>query len=148
MAGTESAESDLTTALNHAWAWYEMSMNHRFQMANFYLLIVAGNFAAYIAAIQAKLHLVAGFVALMAALSVVIYIILARRARERLATASVPLKEIQSRLATSLGIDGLRMIEKVSSAPRWRRTSWIGSGMCGVVATVFLTAAAYAFAHS
>jgi hypothetical protein len=141
-------EVELTSmALGHAWAWYSMGMGHRLQMASMFMLVVAGYIAAYIAALQAHVDIVAGGLGIAATATVTVFTVLSGRARERVRIASASLKAIEDRIAQALDLDELRMVERIdSSRPAWRTTAVRANVMYGVIALAFLTASGYAFA--
>jgi hypothetical protein len=147
MANTSRDDTELTsTALGHAWAWYEMGMGHRLQVANIFMLVVAGNVAAYIAALQAHVDIVAGGVGLAATVLVVLFALMSRRARERVNIAATSLQAIENRIARILDLDELRTIERInSSRSSWRTTAARADTSYCILAAIFVAASCYAF---
>ncbi|TMR02206.1 hypothetical protein ETD83_12970 [Actinomadura soli] len=146
MASGGHDPDDLHGSLNHAWAWYTASMGYRMQAANLYLFAIAGYVAAYIASLQAKLDVVAGFCGLAASVSALVFALLGKRSREYLAAAAAPLAVLQDQLAQRVGVDELRMVERVTSVrPRWRSTAYLGNAFSIFIAGVFLSGSLYAF---
>ena len=110
------------------------------------MLLIAGNIAAYIAALQAHLAVVAGGVGIIATLVVVAFALLFRRLRERVNIAAVSLDAIESRVADLLDLPELRTTERISAGrSRWRTTAVRMDIIYGVLAIGFLAAGSYAF---
>lgn len=149
---TNTANDDhelIAMALNHAWSWYQTAMSHRMQLANIFFFIIAGYAASYVAAMQAHLPLVGGGVGIVAAISIGVCSLTARRARERVAAADGALQEIQSRLARLVDIDELNIIERINtSRPAWRLTAVQVGFLMGLLATAFLAAGIYGFVQA
>ncbi|MEV4355058.1 hypothetical protein [Nonomuraea sp. NPDC049625] len=102
----------LVAALEHATRWYEYRISQGLQVLNFYLVSTAVNSAAYVAALQAKLDAVAGAVGLVAALVSVAAALAGWRSRGLARLALQPIAEIQDRLAATLNMDSLRLVQR------------------------------------
>jgi len=138
----------LNTALNHVWSWYEMSLGHRLQVANYILLLLLANVAGYVTALQAKLHVVAGFIGIFAALLSAASAIVVKRTRERIKAAAIPLKAIQARLADELQLLELKMVEYIEPTDsRWWTKNRLAKVLFFVVILTFVAASSYAFAQ-
>jgi len=137
----------LTIALDHVWRWHEFRNASGLQVLNYYLLASAVMSAAYVSAINGRLHAVAGAIALLGvAVSGAAYLV-GRRQRDVARLAEGPLKQIQDLLATDLDIDSLRMAER---AAEHRKTWWHNSTVTAniifpLAAIVSIAAAAYAW---
>jgi hypothetical protein len=119
------------------------------QLTNIFFFIVAAYAAAYIAAMQAHQPLISGGIGIIAAISIGVCSLTARRARERVAAADAPLQEIQSRLAQLIDIDELNIIERInSSRPAWRLTAVQVSFLMGMLAAGFLAGSIYGFVQA
>jgi hypothetical protein len=57
----------LTTALDHAWRWYDLRINSGLQILNFYLLAMTVLTAAYVSAFTSRNHVISVAVALAGA---------------------------------------------------------------------------------
>lgn len=135
-------------AINHAWSWYEMSLGHRLQVANYLLVLLLANATAYVAALQAHLDTIAGSVAVFAIISTLTSAYIVRRCRQRMAAAAVPLAKIQCRLADTLDLPELKMIEAIESAEyRWTSTRRLASYMYFLVIVTFAIASGFAFSR-
>ncbi|MFI7126999.1 hypothetical protein ACIBQ1_14995 [Nonomuraea sp. NPDC050153] len=99
-------------ALEHATRWYEYRISQGLQVLNFYLVSTAVMSAAYVAALQAKLDAVAGAVGLVAALVSVAASLAGWRFRGLARLALQPIAEIQDRLAATLDLDSLRLVQR------------------------------------
>jgi hypothetical protein len=144
--GAQSRPSADAEALDHVWKWYEMSLSHRIQLINYYFFIVAGNLAAYIACLQAKLYTVAGSVGVVAAVTIGVFSLHSRRGRERMNAASVPLRLLQARLADRLEMPELQMVETISSNRAWwLRTATLSVVLSVIIVTAFVAAGVFAF---
>jgi hypothetical protein len=110
----------LTAALDHAWKWWEFRISNGLQVLNFFLLAAAVMAAAYVSALGSHLHLVVAAVAVLgAAVSSAAYVV-GKRQSDVAGLAVEPLREIQARLAESLGIETLRMVDRYQGIQRRR----------------------------
>lgn len=102
----------LTTALDHVWRWYDLRMNCGLQILNFYLLAIAVLTTAYVSALNARNHVVSVAVALAgAAVTACAYMVGARQDHvARMALTSI--QEVETRLADTLDIDSVRLVEQ------------------------------------
>jgi hypothetical protein len=115
-------------------------------MANMFMLVVAGNVAAYIAALQAHVDIVAGGVGIAATVIVTLFALLSGRARERVNIAAASLQAIENRIAQALDLDELKLVERISSTrSSWRTTAVRADIAYGILAITFLAASGYAF---
>jgi hypothetical protein len=102
----------LTTALDHAWRWYDLRINSGLQILNFYLLAMTVLTAAYVSAFTSRNHVISVAVALAgAAVSASSYMAGVRQ--DHVARMALPpIEEAEDRLAAALGIDSLRLAEQ------------------------------------
>jgi len=102
----------LTTALDHAWRWYDLRINAGLQILNFYLLAMTVLTAAYVSAFNSRDHVISVAVALAgAAVSATSYMVGARQ--DHVARMALPpIEEAESHLAGALDINSLRLVEQ------------------------------------
>ena len=101
----------LTIALDHVTRLYDSRMTNSLQVLNYFLVAAAVLSAAYVSAINGKLHAIGCAIGLLGvALSSVTYLV-GRRQRDVARLAEVPMKEIEEILAENLKIGSLRMID-------------------------------------
>lgn len=102
----------LTTALDHAWRWYELRLGYVIQVVNFFLLAAAVMSAAYVSALNGRHYGVAGAIALVAgAVSSVAYLVSTLQA-DMAWLGLAPIDDIEDRLAGALDIDSLRLVKR------------------------------------
>lgn len=148
IAAGENDHAKLSTALDHAWRWFELRVSHGMQMLNFAMLAFALLSAAYVSALGDKLYGIAGTVALLAAAVAITAYLTARRQRQIGWVAAEPIREIQRRLAEDLGIDSLRILDRSPAArSRWGSAMWLATVLYAVVLAICLTAAATAWSR-
>jgi len=118
--GQDAQDAELlTAALDHAWRWWEFRINNGLQVLNFFLLASSIMVAAYVSALSSHLYNVAGAIALAgAAVSAAAYFT-GKRQNDVAELAVAPLREIQDRLAGTLSIDSLRMVDRYQGSRRW-----------------------------
>lgn len=136
----------LTLALDHATRLYDSRTSSGLQVLNYFLVAVAVLAAAYVSALNGKLHAVGCAIGLAGIpLSAVTYLV-GRRQRDVAKLAEIPMTEIQNVLADGLGIESLRMADHAEkSRTGWWRSSALMAGLIFTLAAlVSLAAAAYA----
>jgi hypothetical protein len=150
MTDVDKAQRDvewLKIALDHTTRWSEFYTANGLQVLNCFLLASAVMSAAYVSAINGRLKLVAGAIALTGvAVSGAAYLV-GRRQRDVARLSNVPLKEIQNRLASSLNIESLRMQERAEEGRKvwWRNATVTANVIFPLAAAVSAAAAAYAW---
>lgn len=150
MSGTDKGQQDialLTVALEHATRWYEFRTSNGLQVLNFFLLASAVMSAAYVSAINGRLHAVAGAIALVGlAVSSGTYLV-GRRQRDDARLAEVPIMEIQARLAADLSIDSMRMVEHSVEHRKiwWHSATTTAHVIFPLAAALCIAAAVYAW---
>src|ERR1700722_17427828 len=115
MAGNDKEQSkvsQLTTALDHAWRWYDLRISGGIQILNLYLLGIAVLISAYVSAFISRNPTVAVTVGVVAeAVTFFTYMIGVRQdAVARIALS--PIEEIEDRLADALDIDSIRLVKQ------------------------------------
>ena len=126
-AMTSSEENDLaflTTALNHAWAWFEVHAVQRQNFVNFFLIAVAFLSAAYVGALSGNLNGVAAAVCVVGVGISVAFFLLDLRNRELTRAGERPVRELEARLADAVGVASLRILEGIDRP----RHAWISQG--------------------
>ena len=106
----------LTAALDHAWQWWEFRINNGLQVLNFFLLASAIMVAAYVSALSSHLYVVASAIGLIGAIVSSATFIVGKRQHDVANLGAAPIAELQSRLASTLNIDSLRMVERHPSS--------------------------------
>jgi hypothetical protein len=115
VADTDQQQSKiplLTTALDHAWRWYDIRISSGLQILNFYLLAMAVLTTAYVSGLNARNHVVSVAVALAAAAVTVSTYTVGARQDHVARLALVPIQEVENRLADELNIGSLRLVEQ------------------------------------
>ena len=115
MAGNDKEQikaSQLTTALDHAWRWYDLRISGGIQILNFYLLGIAVLISAYVSALNSRNHTVAVTVAVVAAAVTFFTYMIGVRQDAVARIALSPIEEIEDRLADALGIDSIRLVKQ------------------------------------
>ncbi len=125
----------LTAALDHAWRWYEFRYGQIVQLFNFYMLAIAVLTTGYVTALNSKLYIVAGVVGLVVAGLSLATLLIGMGLRNSALLAAEPTVIMQGRLAASLGIEELRIVERhqAQSIPTWRTGTMIAPFTLGVV---------------
>ena len=118
-------EQTLATALGHVWSWYEFRYGQVTQILNFYAISIAVLTTGYVTALNSKLYIPAGAVGLIGTGLSVATLLVGTRLRDSALLASQPLAIIQERLATSLDIEELQMVERhrTQNVASWNRIS-------------------------
>lgn len=119
MADEDKRESELlTTALDHAWRWFDLRMTGALQIVNYYLVAAALTSAAYVSALNGRHYAIAGAIAIIASSVSLVAYSAGQRQRDIAQFAVTPIREIEDRLAESLSIDSLRMVEHSRHVPK------------------------------
>jgi hypothetical protein len=112
----------LTTALNHAWSWFEVHAVQRQNFVNFFLIAVAFLSAAYVGALTGKANYLAAADCLVGVVISLAFLLIDLRNRELIRASELPLMELQDRLAEAVGVDSLRILRTIDQ-PQYRVTS-------------------------
>jgi hypothetical protein len=146
-SGEQPADNDtplLTTALNHAWAWYDGLANRFNQVINYYLVANVIIVAAYTSAINGNHYGIA--VALAgAALGLTLVAAVLAQVNAKAAELALPaLEKLQDRIAGKLDIKEIRIAD--SHRTKMQRNAAVII-MFGGAAQVFIAALGYAAAN-
>ena len=137
----------LGMALDHVAKWREFYMTSGLQVLYFFLVAAALVSTAYVSAINGRLYLIAGVVALGGVgLSSAAYLV-GRRQRDVARLADLPLAELQDRLASRLGIDSLRMTRRAETHREqwWHNATVVANIVFPMTAVISVAAALYAW---
>jgi hypothetical protein len=116
------------------------------QVLNYFLVAAAVLSAAYVSALNGKLHAIGCAIGLLGvALSSVTYLV-GRRQRDVARLAEMPMKEIEEILAENLNLSSLRMIDQAETQRNiwWRSSTLMANGIFTLAAIVSVAASAYA----
>ncbi len=137
----------LAMALEHVTKWREFYTTSGLQVLYFFLVAAALLSTAYVSALNGRLHFIAGVIALGGvALSATAYLV-GRRQRDVARLADPPMAELESRLASIVRVDSLRMSQPAEESRRqwWRNATVMASVMFPMAAAVSVAAALYAW---
>ena len=149
MAGPTKNHHDielLTIALDHVTRLYDSRMANGLQVLNYFLVAAAVLSAAYVSALNGKLHAIGCAIGLLGvALSTVTYLV-GRRQRDVARLAEIPMKEIEKTLAENLDLGSLQMIDHAETQRNtwWRSSTLMATGIFTLAAIVSVAASAYA----
>lgn len=108
----ETSDELLIATLDHVTRWVEFRVGTGAPIVNSYLISVAVLAAAYASALDAKEHLVAGSIGVLAMIVSVAAFLGGRRQRHLARAAHRPLLALQQRLAERLALDDLQMAKR------------------------------------
>jgi hypothetical protein len=135
----------MSTAVSHAWSWFEVHAVQRQNYVNFFLVAIGLLSAAYVGALTGKLPYLAAAIGALGAFVALSFFSIDLRNRELIHAGERPLKELQGRLADKLALDSLRILEAVEFPRyRWTRMGRIVRTMHLVVMAAFIAACIYA----
>jgi hypothetical protein len=149
MADEKESQRDvelLAIALKHATQVYKSRMTNGLQVLNHFLVAVAVLSAAYVSALNGKLHAVGCAIGLLGVvLSTVTYLV-GRRRRDVSRLAEIPMKEIENRLADRLKIGSLRMTDRAEMQRSiwWKSSTLMANGIFTLAIIVSIAASSYA----
>jgi hypothetical protein len=135
----------LTTAINHAWTWYDGFGNRFIQVVNYYLVANVILVAAYTSAINGNHYGVAVALALAALGLTPVAAVFARRNVKAAELAQPVLEKLQDRIAENLDIDEIRMAKGRGATEK--RMPAEAVLLFGAPALVFIAALGYAAAN-
>ncbi|MFE9993690.1 SNARE domain-containing protein [Streptomyces avermitilis] len=124
MTSSGADHEALALALDHAWRWYENRIGRGYQVVNAMLIWTAILATAYAAALNADMHGVAGLISLICGASLGGAYREGKRLRASAALAEDVIMKIQERLATTLTIDSLRLVERERATSSSSRMFW------------------------
>jgi hypothetical protein len=134
----------LTTALNHAWAWYDGRSNNALQVLNYYLVATAVLFTAYTSAINGKHYGIAAASALTGLGLTALAFLVGIHEVHGAALAEDALVDLQKRIADMLSLDTICMARSQAGRTRQRRAAIAIAGTLGLVTLFDISALLYA----
>ena len=149
MTGADESQLDdslLKIALDHATRIYESRTSNGLQVLNYFLVAVAVLAAAYVSALNGRLHTVGCAIGLAGVpLSMVAYLV-GRRQRDVARLAEVPIREIQGILADRLAIGSLQMTARAEEQRKewWRSSTMLSTAIFTLATLVSISAGVYA----
>jgi hypothetical protein len=147
VSAPETSLDSIAIALEHVTKWREFYTTSGLQVLYFFLVAAALLSTAYVSALNGRLHVVAGVIALGGvALSGTAYLV-GRRQRDVARLADPPMAELESRLACIARVDSLRMSQQAEESRRqwWRNATVMANVMFPMAAVVSVAAALYAW---
>jgi len=145
VSGDDDRRAALEQSINHTWSWFELHATHRMQSVNFFLVAVAFLTAAYVSALHYAHPLVAIGVSVVAVFLTVVFNRFELRIRELLHHAEAALEPLQATLAGAVGVEGLRLTERVKKPRRpFTAYSKVITALHWITACAFFLASVYA----
>lgn len=146
MTSRGSDQEALALALDHAWRWSENRRGRAYQVLNALLICIAIMATAYAAALTADMHGVAGMISLLSGASLVGAYAESTRLRASATLADEAIKKIEERLATTLALESLRLVEREQPLYAASRLAWpwsVSKSLVSIGALVSLAGAIY-----
>ncbi|MFJ9154833.1 hypothetical protein ACIRP7_43925 [Streptomyces sp. NPDC102270] len=124
MTSQGSDQEALALALDHAWRWSENRRGRAYQVLNALLICIAIMATAYVAALNADMHGVAGMISLLSGVLLVGAYVESARLSASAALAEEAIRKIEERLATTLALESLRLVEREQPRYAARTLAW------------------------
>ena len=146
MTSRGSDQEALALALDHAWRWSENRRGRAYQVLNALLICIAIMATAYVAALNADMHGVAGMISLLSGIFLVGTYAESARLGASAALAEDAIRKIEERLATTLALESLRLVEREQPLYAARTLAWpwsVTKSLVAIGALVSLAGAVY-----
>ena len=114
----------MALALDHAWRWSENRRGRAYQVLNALLICIAIMATAYAAALNADMHGVAGTISLLSGVLLVGTYAESARLSASAALVEDAIRKIEERLATTLALESLRLVEREQPLYAARTLAW------------------------